>query len=155
MGTYAYINENYIVEKVIKARFNFMVKKYGIESLSSIPGWRKTSYNTRNGVHYKPSDKKNNSHKEVSDTPQKSLRKNYAGKGYMYDPLLDAFIRPKPYPSWYLDGYTADWLAPSRKQVSWFKENNYIVEWDEDILTWVNLETAEIWDDKNNMWVER
>ncbi len=43
--------------------------------------WVKTSYNTIGGVH------------QLGGTP---LRKNYAGIGYTYDEVRDAFIPPKP-----------------------------------------------------------
>ena len=43
--------------------------------------WIKTSYNTINGVHI------------TGGTP---LRKNYAGPGYTYDPVLDEFNPPPP-----------------------------------------------------------
>lgn len=39
-----------------------------------------------------------------------NIRKRYAGIGYSYDDALDAFIPPKPYPSWTLDANTADWV---------------------------------------------
>ena len=32
-----------------------------------------------------------------------TIRKNYAGIGFKYDVTLDAFISPKPYPSWFLN----------------------------------------------------
>ena len=35
-----------------------------------------------------------------------NFRKNYAGIGYTYDSVLDAFVSPKPYPSWLLDTET-------------------------------------------------
>jgi hypothetical protein len=41
-----------------------------------------------------------------------NIRKNYAGIGYLYDEKLDAFIPPKPYPSWKLDKNTCTWKAP-------------------------------------------
>ena len=41
-----------------------------------------------------------------------NMRVRYAGIGYTYDETLDAFIPPKPYPSWTLDNSTADWAAP-------------------------------------------
>lgn len=50
-----------------------------VDNLGGI--WIQTSYNTQAGVHLK------------GGTP---LRKNYAGIGYTYDPVLDAFIAPKP-----------------------------------------------------------
>lgn len=44
-----------------------------------------------------------------------SIRKNYAGKGYIYDVERDAFIAPAPYPSWILDEETCQWQAPVLK----------------------------------------
>jgi len=37
------------------------------------------------------------------------LRKNYAGIGFTYDPVLDAFYSPQPYPSWTLNTTTCLW----------------------------------------------
>lgn len=39
-------------------------------------------------------------------------RKNYAGIGYTYDPVRDAFIPPKPFNSWVLVEETCQWKAP-------------------------------------------
>lgn len=41
-----------------------------------------------------------------------NMRKNFAGIGYKYDEARDAFIAPKPYPSWLLDEATCQWKAP-------------------------------------------
>lgn len=40
------------------------------------------------------------------------IRKNYAGIGFTYDATRDAFIPPKPYPSWVLNEATCRWEAP-------------------------------------------
>lgn len=40
------------------------------------------------------------------------IRKNYAGIGYSYDPVLDAFVPPKPGEGWNLDPATAQWISP-------------------------------------------
>ena len=40
-----------------------------------------------------------------------NFRKNYAGIGYTYDSVFDAFVPPQPYPSWTLDA-NAQWQAP-------------------------------------------
>lgn len=75
--------------------------------VDSSPGqWLQTSYNTRGGVHYNPETG------EPSADQSKALRKNYAGIGYSYDAQRDAFIPPKPYPSWTLDEQTCLWNAP-------------------------------------------
>ena len=40
-----------------------------------------------------------------------NIRKNYAGIGYTYQADIDAFVPPKPYPSWTLDA-NAQWQPP-------------------------------------------
>lgn len=82
----------------------------------------KTSYNTRGGVHYGPDG-------EPDGT---GLRKNYAGVGYTYDPALDAFIPPQPFPSWLLDTQTCLWGAPVPHPTD---GKEYY--WDEVTLSWV------------------
>jgi hypothetical protein len=66
--------------------------------------YRRTSYNTRGGVHYTDG--------QPSADQSKAFRKNYAGLGYMYDAIRDAFIPPKPFNSWVLDEQTCLWNAP-------------------------------------------
>ena len=39
-------------------------------------------------------------------------RKNYASIDYLFDQVRDAFIPPKPYPSWLLVEQTCKWVAP-------------------------------------------
>ncbi len=41
-----------------------------------------------------------------------SKRKNYAGEGFTYDSQRDAFIPPKPFPSWLLNEETCLWDPP-------------------------------------------
>lgn len=62
-----------------------------------------------------------------------NFRKNYAGIGYNYDEIRDAFIPPKPYISWVLDEQTCQWKAPVVMPL----DGNYI--WDENILNWVKI----------------
>jgi hypothetical protein len=40
-----------------------------------------------------------------------NMRKNYAGIGYTYDSGRDAFIPPKPFPSWILVEETCQWTG--------------------------------------------
>lgn len=59
------------------------------------PGvWIQTSYNTHGGVH------------SQGGTP---LRKNFAGVGFTYDPVRDAFIPPKPGDNYTLNEATCLW----------------------------------------------
>ena len=90
------------------------------------PGeWIQTSYNTRGGVHYEP-----NSNTPSADQ-SRALRKNYAGIGYTYDRALDAFIPPRPYPSWILDNDTCLWNAPQP-----YPDDDGVYVWDEDTTSW-------------------
>jgi len=63
-----------------------------------------------------------------------TYRKNYAGIGYTYDPVLDAFIPPKPYPSWLLNTTTCQWEPP----VPYPTDGKSYV-WDEATLSWVEV----------------
>jgi len=62
-----------------------------------------------------------------------TTRKNFAGIGYKYDDLFDAFIAPQPYPSWKLDYTTFQWEAPVAKPNAvegyWWKWSEINKEW--------------------------
>jgi hypothetical protein len=59
-----------------------------------------------------------------------SIRKNYANKGFTYNPIADVFISLQPYPSWSLDE-NFDWQAPTPMPTEGFWT------WDESSLNWV------------------
>jgi len=81
---------------------------------------KRTSYNTMGGVH------------QNGGTP---FRKNYAGTGYTYDPVRDAFYAPQPFESWTLNEDTCLWEAPVAYPED---ENSYL--WDEESLKWILAE---------------
>ena len=60
-----------------------------------------------------------------------NIRYNYAGIGFTYDPVRDAFIAPKPFASWVLDEATCRWEAP----VAMPSEGLWM--WDEATVSWV------------------
>jgi hypothetical protein len=60
-----------------------------------------------------------------------TIRKNYAGIGFTYDTELDAFISPKPYPSWVLDEETCKWQPPIP-----YPSGNFRHSWNEANLSW-------------------
>ena len=64
-----------------------------------------------------------------------NFRKNYAGIGYSYDRVRDAFIPPKPYPSWVLNEDTCRWDAPVPYPDD---DNKYI--WNEETTNWDLIE---------------
>ena len=67
-----------------------------------------------------------------------NIRKNYAGIGYTYDEERDAFIPPKPFPSWLLDEDTCQWEAPVAYPSDAPVGTWYI--WDEAEQDWVQPE---------------
>jgi hypothetical protein len=66
-----------------------------------------------------------------------SFRKNFAGIGYTYNADLDAFVPPKPYPSWVLDDATCQWKAPVP-----MPQDGDLYEWDEAAGEWVVVDAA-------------
>ena len=66
-----------------------------------------------------------------------NFRKNYAGVGDTYDESRDAFIAPKPYPSWVLNTGTASWDAPEPKPSGELLGRKYA--WNEPNLRWDDI----------------
>jgi hypothetical protein len=104
-------------------------------------GCKRTSYNTRGGVH------------TLGGTP---FRKNYAGVGHIYDPVRDAFYTEQPFASWTLDESTCYWQPPTPRPEEgvWY--------WKEDTTDWVDYVYINpdnnqpypswIWDTTNGGW---
>jgi hypothetical protein len=93
--------------------------------------YRRTSYNTRGGVHY-------GSDGQPSADQSKAFRKNYAGLGYTYDSERDAFIPQRPYPSWVLDEDSCLWEAPvPMPEDAGTGEPPKRYSWDEATTSWV------------------
>lgn len=61
-----------------------------------------------------------------------SIRKNYAGVGFVYDAALDAFIPPRPHQSWTLDESSCTWVPPVP-----YPQDGETYTWDEGSLSWV------------------
>ncbi len=120
MAHWAELDENNIVTRVLVGSNEDPDEGYQwlIDNLGGT--WVKTSYNTQGGVH------------SLGGTP---LRKNYAGIGYSYDSVRDAFIPPKPFASWLLNDDTCLWEAPVAMPV----EEGKMFRWDEDTTSWVEV----------------
>lgn len=104
---------NGVVAQVIVAEQEFFQT-----FVDSSPGeWIQTSYNTYGGQH------------RLGGTP---LRKNYAGIGFTYDHIKDAFIPPKPFASWTLNETTCLWDAPVA-----MPQDDKVYTWDEATTSWV------------------
>jgi len=102
MSHFAKINQDNIVTEVIVAEQDFI--NSGAVGDSFL--WIQTSYNN-------------------------NFRKNFAGIGYTYDKIRDAFIPPQPFPSWTLDEDTCRWEPP----VAHPNDGN-IYEWNETDQQW-------------------
>lgn len=61
-----------------------------------------------------------------------NFRKHYAGIGFTYDETRDAFIPPKPYPSWVLNEDTCLWDAPVP-----MPQDGQMYAWDEATQSWI------------------
>lgn len=111
MAHFAKVNNGTVVQVIVAEPefFNTFV--------DSSPGqWLQTSYNTHGGVHTN------------GGTP---LRKNYAGVGFTYDSVRDAFIPPKPYASWTLNEDTCLWDSPIA-----YPDDGKFYTWEEDAQQW-------------------
>jgi hypothetical protein len=100
MAHYAILNENNIVTQVIvgKDENEIVLDQNGNPyDWETYYGGKRTSYNTIAGVH------------QSGGTP---FRKNYAGVGFTYDSVRDAFIPPKPFDDWILNEDTCQWEEP-------------------------------------------
>ena len=99
MAHYALINSDNIVTSVIVGKDESDTSQDWEVYYTNLTGQtcKRTSYNTRAGVHSK------------GGTP---FRKNYAGIGYTFDSEKDAFIPEKPFPSWTLNESTCNWDCP-------------------------------------------
>jgi hypothetical protein len=115
MAHFARIDENNVVTQVVVVADKDTADADGVEKehigaafLESVLGgtWKQTSYHG-------------------------NIRKNYAGIGYTYDADIDAFVPPKPYPSWVLDK-NAQWQAPVP-----MPDDGEMYSWDEDAQSWV------------------
>lgn len=125
MAHYAFLNENYIVTEVIvgKDEVNFDWEQYYAIKREQL--CKRTSYNTRGGIYYNPIT-------NLPDEDQsKSFRKNYAGVGYKYDRIRDAFIPPQPYSNWILNEETCRWEAPVP-----YPNDGQLYSWNETTQVW-------------------
>ena len=118
MAHFAQIDKNNVVTQVIvvdnkdTSDANGVEKEYiGAAFCERLFGgtWKQTSYNG-------------------------NFRKKYAGIGDTYNSDIDAFVAPKPFPSWMLNSNTAEWEAP----VPMPTEGMHF--WDENVGAWIAVE---------------
>jgi len=114
MAHYAHITNGIVDQVIVIDAETLALGHWGDPS-----EWVQTSYRTQGGQH-----------------PEgRPLRFNYAGLGYSYDSVRDAFIPPKPYASWLLNENTCQWGAPTAMPVIEGK----MFTWDEPTTSWVEF----------------
>ena len=122
MAHFAQLDENNIVTQVIvvsnediKDSIGNENEEVGIAFCRNLLGrdtiWKQTSYNN-------------------------SIRKNYAGIGFTYDAIRDAFIAPKPFNSWILNESTCIWESPVL-----YPNDGNMYAWDEETTSWLLITT--------------
>jgi hypothetical protein len=114
MSHFAKIEDRIVVQVIVAEQDVIDAGIFGNPS-----DWVQTSYNTYGGVHLQ------------GGVP---MRKNYAGIGYTYDYVRDAFIAPKQYASWVLNENTCQWESPKP-----YPEDNKSYAWSEDLIDWVEI----------------
>ena len=128
MAHFAQIDENNIVTNVVVV--DNSQEHRGHEFLSKdleLGGrWERTSYNTRAGQH---------------DLGGQPFRKNYARIGDIYDEARDAFISPRPFPSWNLNEETCIWESPKPFPT----DDSKLWKWDESVLDYVETTIDQLW----------
>ena len=119
MAHFAKLEDNIVTEVIVVHNNELLVdgvesEAKGVEFCQSLFGgqWIQTSYNG-------------------------TIRKNYAGIGFTYDTVRDAFIPPKPFESWIINNATCRWQAPVP-----YPTDGKDYRWDEPTLSWVAIEVA-------------
>jgi hypothetical protein len=123
MAHFAQLNENNTVLQVIAVSNDDILvngiesENKGIELCQSLFGentiWKQTSYNA-------------------------NIRRRYAGIGFTYDQTRDAFIPPKPFPSWILNEDICAWDSPIPYPTDvGTEEDPKRYDWDEPTISWV------------------
>ena len=118
MAHFAQVDKDWIVQRVIVVDNSVLLNEQGLECdwlgeqfcqqlCDAHVKWIQTSYN---GNKYK----------------------NFAGIGYRFDPYRNAFIPPRPYPSWVLDEESCRWKAPVP-----YPSKGGIYMWDEGSGAWL------------------
>ena len=109
MAHFAELDDNNIVTQVLVTNNNFPNEGYDwlVETFGG--RWVQTSYNA-------------------------TIRKNFAGIGFTYDENRDAFIPPKPFPSWELDEDSCQWQAPKP-----MPDDGKAYTWNEETQDWTEV----------------
>ena len=142
MAHFAKLDENNIVTEVLVVNNDILLKSDGTESenkgkvfLNGLFGsatWVQTSYNN-------------------------NFRKQYAGRGFTYDPEDDVFISIQPFPSWSLNETTHDWEAPIPfPSTTVYNEIEIGSFWDESGQVWMGKDengNEYNWDHSNLVWI--
>ena len=117
MAYFAKLGTGNIVENVISINNVVITDVDGVEQEQLGVDFINKLYNTRDV--WKQTSYNNN------------IRKNFAGIGFQYDQIRDAFIPPKPFNSWVLNEDTCRWESPIP-----YPQDNNRYNWNEQTKSW-------------------
>lgn len=126
MAHFAQLDENNVVIQVIVVANEELLDETGQESEAK-------------GIEFCKSLFKNETTNWVQTSYNHKFRKRYAGIGFSYNPTLNAFIPPKPYPSWTLDAEKQDWVSPVP-----FPQDDKFYYWSEATQQWIEQDIPKI-----------
>lgn len=117
MAHFAEIDENNVVVRVLVVpdAEQHRGQEYLANNLGLGGRWIQTSYNS-------------------------TIRKTFAGQGYIYNEELDIFLPPKPYASWIIDPVKGEWVAPVPRPE---EEQGKALIWMEETQEWIKQNLPE------------
>ena len=143
MAHYAFLNEDNVVTEIIVGlnENETQIDVDGTVIGGSAEAWETYYGNVRNqnckrtSVNAKFGKKIDPETRLPVEPEEVGFRKNYAQIDGTYNAELDAFLNPKPFPSWILNEENCRWEAPIRNP----QLDNPAIDhhWDEDVQNWV------------------
>ncbi len=142
MAHYAVINSDNKVVQVFLGKDEGQGTDWEVEYGKFYPDHivRRTSFNTRGGKYF-------NADGTEHEDQSKAFRKNYAGKGCIWDEARDAFYFECNYPSWTFSEETCMWTAPidpvqSDHPTGEEFDQGWRLAWDEENQAWTKKQLA-------------
>ena len=123
MAHFARVNSDWVVQQVVVVNNSILLNEQGLEC-----DWLGEQFCQQlYGAHTK----------WIQTSCNGNKYKNFAGIGYTFDPHQNAFIPPKPYPSWLLNKDNFQWEPP----IPLPSDGDFYL-WDEQSCQWLAIDSA-------------